>query len=507
MSDASPSPSDSSTSSSSPPSDAGSPQTIILPEDLPLPTAPRPFSTKKSHARKRPLGHVPRPRNAFILFRCDYVRQKRRTKTDFDQNDISRNVGHIWRNMTAEQQAPWVFMADAEHRKHAVLYPTYKYVPRNKKAFRPTEEEVELRIQKEAEKVVEEEVVKRITEDNSKDLVTIYYPPWATRRTLTYYARRATSCPPSGAVSIEPYTESMDRAMVTTMGPKVDTAAEKKETADKKEQPASSSTTDDIFVSSAYGIEDGGNECSADEVPTSWHVPVSANRSLSQSSYTIDPPGGTSSWGQDEPSSPSDYSADPQSSSQPDSYSVPQFVYPEQGEFTMPQQQIPSYDVVPPGEWFESQSNYEEYWAPEMPGFQPLSPREPLLPISPADCSTFPHSVPPGDQFDAQASYWSPERHPPSSDGSPPIYPGEYAPMYSSTNYDHYWAPEISNGASTLSPVAGYSTVPDGSHISEPASNGKAVSPPNETNGYRGNFTSEFGNIFRPPSADYEGYN
>ncbi|KAJ7764836.1 high mobility group box domain-containing protein, partial [Mycena metata] len=67
---------------------------------------------------------IPRPRNAFILFRCDYVRQKQK---DHDQNDISRVVGNMWRNMTDEQRAPWVFMADAEHRKHAVLYPTSKY--------------------------------------------------------------------------------------------------------------------------------------------------------------------------------------------------------------------------------------------------------------------------------------------------------------------------------------------------------------------------------------------
>ncbi|KAJ7153016.1 hypothetical protein C8R46DRAFT_480069 [Mycena filopes] len=266
MSDSSPSPSDSSISSSSPPSDTGSPRTIIPSEDLPLPTAPRPFSTKKSHARKQPLGHIPRPRNAFILFRCDYGRQNPRKGKDRDQNDLSRVVGTMWRNMTVEQRAPWVFMADEEKRKHAALYPGYKYIPRNKRA--------ETMIQKEAEKAVEAEVVKR----NSKDTVTVYYPPWATRRTLTYFARRATSCPPSGAVSIEPYTESLDRAMVTTMGPKRDTDAKKDKSdadakekdADKEEQPASSSATEDVFVPSAYDIPEEVGACRSDvEVPAS----------------------------------------------------------------------------------------------------------------------------------------------------------------------------------------------------------------------------------------------
>ncbi|KAJ7736719.1 high mobility group box domain-containing protein, partial [Mycena maculata] len=70
---------------------------------------------------------IPRPRNAFILFRCDYGRQNQRTVKDRDQNDVSRMVGNIWRNMTEDQKAPWVVMAEAEKQKHAVTYPSYKY--------------------------------------------------------------------------------------------------------------------------------------------------------------------------------------------------------------------------------------------------------------------------------------------------------------------------------------------------------------------------------------------
>ncbi|KAJ6558120.1 high mobility group box domain-containing protein, partial [Mycena capillaripes] len=71
-----------------------------------------------------------RPRNAFILFRCDYSRQKERTTRDLDQNDVSRMVGNIWRNMTEEQRAPWTVLAEAEKKKHSALYPGYKYTPR-----------------------------------------------------------------------------------------------------------------------------------------------------------------------------------------------------------------------------------------------------------------------------------------------------------------------------------------------------------------------------------------
>ncbi|KAJ7262668.1 hypothetical protein B0H12DRAFT_304554 [Mycena haematopus] len=223
MLDASLSSSSSSSSSCSSPCEAAFPGLTILPEDLPLPTAPRPFSTKKSHARKQPLGHIPKPRNAFILFRCDYSRQNDRKSTQYDQNDVSRLVGTIWRNMTREQRAPWMVLAEAEKKKHAVLYPGYKYTPRNRKS-KPTEKEVVEMIAREAEKAVETEAVERATKANSRDMVTVYHPPWATRRTLTYFARRATSCPPEGAVSIEPYSEMMDRRGTTVQGTSITNA-------------------------------------------------------------------------------------------------------------------------------------------------------------------------------------------------------------------------------------------------------------------------------------------
>ncbi|KAJ7055042.1 high mobility group box domain-containing protein, partial [Mycena amicta] len=72
---------------------------------------------------------IPRPRNAFILFRCDYSQQRQNAKGDLDQsqNDLSRAVGQMWRRMTVAQRAPWVILAEEEKQQHAVMYPGYKY--------------------------------------------------------------------------------------------------------------------------------------------------------------------------------------------------------------------------------------------------------------------------------------------------------------------------------------------------------------------------------------------
>ncbi|KAF8269577.1 hypothetical protein EI94DRAFT_1681655 [Lactarius quietus] len=85
---------------------------------------------KKSHARKQPEGHIPRPRNAFILFRCDFVAQKKiPASVEPDHRNISRIVGRVWKAMSAEERRPWVEEAKKERETHKRLYPQYRYSP------------------------------------------------------------------------------------------------------------------------------------------------------------------------------------------------------------------------------------------------------------------------------------------------------------------------------------------------------------------------------------------
>lgn len=91
--------------------------------------APEPLA-KKSHARKQPDGHIPRPRNAFILFRCDFVAQKKiPASVEPDHRNISRIVGRIWKAMSEEDRRPWIEEAKREREKHKKLYPQYRYAP------------------------------------------------------------------------------------------------------------------------------------------------------------------------------------------------------------------------------------------------------------------------------------------------------------------------------------------------------------------------------------------
>jgi hypothetical protein len=95
---------------------------------LPEPTYTPPDHKKKPHAKKQPTGHIPRPRNAFILFRCDFVRQKKiPVQVEKDHRNISRIVGQIWRQMSDKQREPWVLMADEERMAHSKLYPNFRF--------------------------------------------------------------------------------------------------------------------------------------------------------------------------------------------------------------------------------------------------------------------------------------------------------------------------------------------------------------------------------------------
>ncbi|KAF9039071.1 high mobility group box domain-containing protein, partial [Panaeolus papilionaceus] len=73
---------------------------------------------------------IPRPRNPFILFRTNFVRQQRiPNSVESDHRNISRIVGRLWNAMTEEQREPWKVMAVREREEHAKIHPGYRFTP------------------------------------------------------------------------------------------------------------------------------------------------------------------------------------------------------------------------------------------------------------------------------------------------------------------------------------------------------------------------------------------
>lgn len=101
------------------PSDEQNQSLTINPSCLP----PR----RESHGRRREPGYIPRPRNAFIIFRSFYIDD---ASSDSDQqNELSKQAGKVWNRMTEAEKKPFVSQAIAEKKKHQAMYPNYTYSP------------------------------------------------------------------------------------------------------------------------------------------------------------------------------------------------------------------------------------------------------------------------------------------------------------------------------------------------------------------------------------------
>ncbi|CAR24356.1 Rox1p [Lachancea thermotolerans CBS 6340] len=87
--------------------------------------------------------HIPRPRNAFILFRQHLHQQLFAKQSSYCENaeasfktnsQISREIGQRWRELTDDDRRHWQDLAAKEKELHRKRYPDYKYIPRKSRA-------------------------------------------------------------------------------------------------------------------------------------------------------------------------------------------------------------------------------------------------------------------------------------------------------------------------------------------------------------------------------------
>ncbi|KAF8490271.1 high mobility group box domain-containing protein, partial [Gautieria morchelliformis] len=94
-------------------------------------TAPAPAPPKgKYHGPGRAPGHVPRPPNAFILFRShfcanDVIPQHQ----GVTQQMRSRVAAKLWGRMSPEDKKPWHDEARKVKQEHKIRYPNFQYRP------------------------------------------------------------------------------------------------------------------------------------------------------------------------------------------------------------------------------------------------------------------------------------------------------------------------------------------------------------------------------------------
>lgn len=101
---------------------------MFPPSALPQPRRP-------SHHKKRPASHIPRPPNAFILFRANFIRDPHvhvpstGPLSNVSPTTLSTIVGMTWRNLPEEERSLWNEKARVAREEHKRLYPSYRYQP------------------------------------------------------------------------------------------------------------------------------------------------------------------------------------------------------------------------------------------------------------------------------------------------------------------------------------------------------------------------------------------
>ncbi|RFU29371.1 hypothetical protein B7463_g6974, partial [Scytalidium lignicola] len=78
----------------------------------------------------QPEPKVPRPRNAFILYRQHYQAQVVAQNPGLANPEISKIIGEQWRAQPREVRETWGRLAEEEKQRHQRQYPGYKYQPR-----------------------------------------------------------------------------------------------------------------------------------------------------------------------------------------------------------------------------------------------------------------------------------------------------------------------------------------------------------------------------------------
>ncbi|KAB5585451.1 HMG box protein [Coniochaeta sp. 2T2.1] len=77
-----------------------------------------------------PAPKVPRPRNAFILYRQHHQAQVVAQNPGLANPEISKIIGERWREESDEHKEQWKRLAEEEKVRHQRQYPDYRYQPR-----------------------------------------------------------------------------------------------------------------------------------------------------------------------------------------------------------------------------------------------------------------------------------------------------------------------------------------------------------------------------------------
>jgi len=92
-------------------------------------------ATRKGHAKKRDGNHIPRPPNAFILFRSSFIKNQHvSSEVETNHSTLSKIIGMTWQSLPNDERQIWHAKAKLALDEHKKKYPGYTFQPLHAKS-------------------------------------------------------------------------------------------------------------------------------------------------------------------------------------------------------------------------------------------------------------------------------------------------------------------------------------------------------------------------------------
>ncbi|KAG2129818.1 uncharacterized protein EDB93DRAFT_1181538 [Suillus bovinus] len=176
-------------------------------------------SRRPTHSKKRPDDHIPRPPNAFILFRSSFIKSQHvSTGVETNHSTLSKIIGLTWQNMPHDERQIWHAKAKKALEDHRRKWPQYAFRPSHTKAKGGSEKrkvrEVEPKDMKRCAKIAEllvegkkgqelEHAIQEFDRTHVPEVVTRFEAPITARA-----YRRSSSAPIDNPETKKPFLSS-----------------------------------------------------------------------------------------------------------------------------------------------------------------------------------------------------------------------------------------------------------------------------------------------------------
>jgi hypothetical protein len=115
--------------------DPSAPEPLFPPSESPSRSGP-------AHSKRKPDNHIPRPPNAFILFRSSFIKSQHvSTEVETNHSTLSKIIGLTWQNLPDTERQVWHAKAKAKLDEHKRKFPEYAFRPVHAKSKPAAERE------------------------------------------------------------------------------------------------------------------------------------------------------------------------------------------------------------------------------------------------------------------------------------------------------------------------------------------------------------------------------